>query len=889
MGNVVKIIFTESTDKNVTDEVRLNNKESISNLFLNSQCKCILLIDKLENIRYENLQKLEEEINLSNAEIFLTNDYINYVINDINLESLIDNNLIKGILSNSNGIILNKSILLHPNIRNRKQDFLVTKQFMYWMSKQTIEIQMVDVKITKYKIDKNNDVVKQLEAMKKIKLKKPNVDLLNMMKYIINNLSYFSKNTVDELVFSIKQILNLINDEEMFKFIEALNKTEANNMSFVYNMLKYFSKEQLMVYCEQDKYLKNIEEELSDKKKENEKNEMLLKGKNRNLVINISKAKHYLKTFTVTMLYNFTKPFFSSKNIWLIGERTDQAEDNAYVLFKYIRENNEKANIFYIIDKNSIQLEKVEKLGNVVYYDSFKHKLLLMHANILISAYDFFNFLLPSDREEFKTYYMRHMNSTRIFLQHGVALNKTNYYKKHINKYDYVLVSTIKENNMFTQEYGYENDKILKIGLPRYDNLIDLSNENKFKKILIMPTWRSSLVDLTDEEFIKSEYYLAINNLINNKEFINLIEKNNVEVIIYLHYQMQKFNHTITIKSKNIKLLSREEVIVQRLLQECNLLITDYSSVGVDFAYLNKPVIFYQFSSFNFHYNVNIEKEYTQYTDFGIILKSEYNVIETILRWCNSGYANFYDTGKEIFYNRGSIENCKKVYEFLKGVKKKRSDYKYVYKEVVNGIVREHRVYDKNYNFETRNYYNNKKLQTSRLEYVNGYINKQYIYDTKGRVLKIVKFFNGIALKTEYKNIYSKSGKILIKHITDKNSNLVEKRVYNAKGLKEKNIYNPETGKIIKVLKYYEDGTLQSELLYNDIMKPVLFKSYTNTGELEREYTYYENGKVKEKKFYDENTSGIKQIVKLSEINQQIIYKGIIEGNDINERILSKV
>lgn len=889
MGNVVKIIFTESTDKNVTDEVRLNNKESISNLFLNSQCKCILLIDKLENIRYENLQKLEEEINLSNAEIFLTNDYINYVINDINLESLIDNNLIKGILSNSNGIILNKSILLHPNIRNRKQDFLVTKQFMYWMSKQTIEIQMVDVKITKYKIDKNNDVVKQLEAMKKIKLKKPNVDLLNMMKYIINNLSYFSKNTVDELVFSIKQILNLINDEEMFKFIEALNKTEANNMSFVYNMLKYFSKEQLMVYCEQDKYLKNIEEELSDKKKENEKNEMLLKGKNRNLVINISKAKHYLKTFTVTMLYNFTKPFFSSKNIWLIGERTDQAEDNAYVLFKYIRENNEKANIFYIIDKNSIQLEKVEKLGNVVYYDSFKHKLLLMHANILISAYDFFNFLLPSDREEFKTYYMRHMNSTRIFLQHGVALNKTNYYKKHINKYDYVLVSTIKENNMFTQEYGYENDKILKIGLPRYDNLIDLSNENKFKKILIMPTWRSSLVDLTDEEFIKSEYYLAINNLINNKEFINLIEKNNVEVIIYLHYQMQKFNHTITIKSKNIKLLSREEVIVQRLLQECNLLITDYSSVGVDFAYLNKPVIFYQFSSFNFHYNVNIEKEYTQYTDFGIILKSEYNVIETILRWCNSGYANFYDTGKEIFYNRGSIENCKKVYEFLKGVKKKRSDYKYVYKEVVNGIVREHRVYDKNYNFETRNYYNNKKLQTSRLEYVNGYINKQYIYDTKGRVLKIVKFFNGIALKTEYKNIYSKSGKILIKHITDKNSNLVEKRVYNAKGLKEKNIYNPETGKVIKVLKYYEDGTLQSELLYNDIMKPVLFKSYTNTGELEREYTYYENGKVKEKKFYDENTSGIKQIVKLSEINQQIIYKGIIEGNEINERILSKV
>ena len=59
------------------------------------------------------------------------------------------------------------------------------------------------------------------------------------------------------------------------------------------------------------------------------------------------------------------------RDIWIIGERKSEAKDNGYHVFKYIRENHPDDEVYYVIDKNSNDLEKIKGLGNIIYYDSF--------------------------------------------------------------------------------------------------------------------------------------------------------------------------------------------------------------------------------------------------------------------------------------------------------------------------------------------------------------------------------------------------------------------------------------------------------------------------------------------------------------------------------------
>ena len=62
-----------------------------------------------------------------------------------------------------------------------------------------------------------------------------------------------------------------------------------------------------------------------------------------------------------------------NSNIWLISERHNQARDNGYCFYKYLREYKPECKAFYIIDKKSKDYKKIEKYKNVIQYDSWKH------------------------------------------------------------------------------------------------------------------------------------------------------------------------------------------------------------------------------------------------------------------------------------------------------------------------------------------------------------------------------------------------------------------------------------------------------------------------------------------------------------------------------------
>lgn len=559
------------------------------------------------------------------------------------------------------------------------------------------------------------------------------------------------------LIFSLQEIDNIKDKEELFKYIKVIINNLNRELDEIIENIKdtKLRKEidRTVVFIKQDKFnlylddlsIKTLLKNSAKIEKERDNYKRLAGGKKLKLNIRLSKFINNVKKMYFATIYYVTKPYFAAQDIWLIGERTDQAEDNSYHFFKYCRTNKPNKKIYYIIDKKSEQYNNIKELGNIIQYDSFKHKIYLMHAKKFISAYNFHKFSYPSNEIEFYRYIEKYIKAEKIFLQHGVAMNPAAYYNQNINKYNYIVTSTQKETNMLVDKYNWDEKNILKTGLARYDNLRDESKSNTKKKILFMPTWRSCLNGVTTDEFKESNYYKNIYSLLTSKRLNKFIDDKNIEFIFYIHYQMQDYIDVFKSLNKNIKVLEKSQTSVQQLLKGCNLLITDFSSVGIDFAYMDKPVIFYQYNKEDFHYDINKNDKFIMYKDFGCILENEEDVISKLEDWTDKNYYNFYKIKEDIFYNR-DFNNCKRIFNYIDKIKVSENKKVIIRQDEKNENIL--RIYNQNYTINERIDFYSNGLPKKRYIYFAKEINKVIEYNNRGRAKKVSDYWNNFKYKT---------------------------------------------------------------------------------------------------------------------------------------------
>lgn len=291
------------------------------------------------------------------------------------------------------------------------------------------------------------------------------------------------------------------------------------------------------------------------------------------------------------------------RNFWLVCEDKNEAKDNGYWFFKYVRENHPEIKIAYAINKKASDFAKVKDLGKIVSFGTISHWFWYLVADKNISSQ-------KNGKPNAAMCYVFEVclgfrKKNRYFLQHGVTMNNVEFLHYKNSKYYRFMTATKDEYKYIVDNFGYSSEQIKLTGFSRFDSL---SNKNlKQKQILIMPTWRNWIAREVECEkyegtkiFTETEYYKRWNGFLNNKNFYKFLEDNDLTVVFYPHRNMQKYIKDFTTTTKRIKFANPNQYDVQTAINESACMITDYSSVLFDFAYLGKPVIFYQFDEEKF-------------------------------------------------------------------------------------------------------------------------------------------------------------------------------------------------------------------------------------------------------------------------------------------------
>ena len=356
-----------------------------------------------------------------------------------------------------------------------------------------------------------------------------------------------------------------------------------------------------------------------------------------------------------------TKPF--CKNIWIIAENPNEACDNGYVFFEYLRKNRPDINAYYVIDKKSKDFKKVEELGNVIQHRSLKHWIYYLNAEKIIVTQKYAN---PSPA----LFYLLHVKSIlktpRIYLKHGITKDFGELYYYNRTKFRLFICGARKEYEYIKNTFEYPEKNVVYTGFARFDNLNYESNiRNNF--ILIAPTWRNWIEKQSDfDEFIKHYY-----EIIKDNTFVSYLKENNIQLKIVLHKNMKKFKIESVGLDNIVTINHNDEVDIQELINKTDLLVTDFSSIFFDIAYRKRPIIYYQFDTEKYR-KKQLAKGYFSYKDdgFGDIYDNVESVKNKIRYYIDNNFVveEIYSKKMDSFFERKDKDNCKRILEEIEKI-----------------------------------------------------------------------------------------------------------------------------------------------------------------------------------------------------------------------------
>lgn len=326
------------------------------------------------------------------------------------------------------------------------------------------------------------------------------------------------------------------------------------------------------------------------------------------------------------------------QNIILIGGHAGVLfDDNSKTMYKFLCTQPQYVVYWCYSNEREYPLSGMDKTVKI---GSIKNYLLYYSAKFVIYSHSNSTDIAPiADRFSFH-------HPLRVHISHGVeGLKKAS---GRIVSADLYTCTSFFEQKIKCFDWKVPVEKTVVTGVARFDNYdVSINKSRKINSILYLPTWRDWDYGLSAAEFKKTDSYNNIMCLLRSEKLAKILEDKNLIMYIRLHPFVSQFlrNFTDISKRKNIKFVDTN---ISKLIINMDAIITDYSSVAMDFFYLHKPVIFYQYDQDKF---LKLRGTYLNYKNelFGELCKDENELIDAIDLIQNREFNNYPKLRRKLF------------------------------------------------------------------------------------------------------------------------------------------------------------------------------------------------------------------------------------------------
>lgn len=293
---------------------------------------------------------------------------------------------------------------------------------------------------------------------------------------------------------------------------------------------------------------------------------------------------------------------------WVLMDRVHDAADSGEILFRYLREHHPEINAWFVLEKGGKEWDRFKAAGHgdrLVPHGSLQWRLLMAHATHLLSSHADAPIVAPKPILEFT-----HPGWRFHFLQHGVIKDDLSSWldPKQIETF---VVSTPQEMASIAGDhtsYRFTTREVALTGLPRFDRLHEIGLQYPPERrdlLLVTPTWRDSLVPkvipgtqkrIADPALLETDFIRNWLSYLTDEKLAAACAAHGVKLGFLPHPNLQPLLPLMDLPD-HVHPLTYEGQDPQELFARARAVVTDFSSIAFNAAYLERPVVYYQFDA----------------------------------------------------------------------------------------------------------------------------------------------------------------------------------------------------------------------------------------------------------------------------------------------------
>ena len=279
------------------------------------------------------------------------------------------------------------------------------------------------------------------------------------------------------------------------------------------------------------------------------------------------------------------------RNAWVFVDRDVDADDNAEHLYRWVRHHHPEVKAWYLLWPDSPDWPRLQAEGFRLLVPGLRRRLLALNCAHVVSSHTGKEFELDAAR------YGDRMRWRYSFPQHGYIKDDLSHWLGPLNFDCFVTSSPAEHASIVADDtpYPYTDREVRRTGLPRHDRLLRIAGAlpaAEVNRLLVMPTWRGSLVDGRSgpgstverlDAFAQSAYATHWRNLLANGQLRDRVRAAGLRLTFVPHANAEPYLAAFDLPP-DVEVVRLSTGVAQQVFARAAALVTDYTSVAFTFA-----------------------------------------------------------------------------------------------------------------------------------------------------------------------------------------------------------------------------------------------------------------------------------------------------------------